>query len=122
MRTFLLFVASLATMAHVAPATDIAHTISTQPNVIVLFMRPECPYCKFIDPIFNAIATRYGSSIRCVKINVNENPSAKDTYNFSSVPTVIYNKDGQEKLRHGSNNKTVTQEYMEQNIKTIYGQ
>lgn len=87
--------------------------IASEKRLAVIFYRPSCPYCQYLLPLFDAMQINYPMiTFKAVNID-NHGDEFKEAFGFSSVPTVIYFKDGTEINRHGSNNMSITQEEME---------
>ena len=95
--------------------------VKSNPNVVVLFYKPGCPFYRYIAPLFDTLIREMQSSgILFKTINITNQDHYKNTYHFSTVPTVIYFKNGSPALSHGSNNKTITVNAMKDTIKTIF--
>ena len=103
------------------PIEQLQNKIAHEEKMIVLFMTSACGYCRYLLPKFNEVRAQYESQVTFQIVNIG---GVKDTYKsafkFQTVPTVIYYKNGQEVLRHGSDNKRVTVDQMVSNIKKIY--
>jgi len=67
---------------------------STKP-VMVDFWAPWCGPCKAIGPTVEQLAKDYGSKMKFVKCNVDENPSTPQKYGIRAIPTLIFFKDGE---------------------------
>jgi len=66
---------------------------STQP-VIVAFYATWCGPCKMLGPVFEEVSNELGSKYRFVKINIDEERDIAVSHNVSSIPTIIFVKDG----------------------------
>ena len=88
--------------------------------VVVQFYRPGCPYCVYLQPLFKALKQETDTDIHFIEVNIASNTAYyKSTNGFPTVPTVIYFKDDQEIMRHGSENATVTKMAMKKNISKL---
>ena len=67
---------------------------STQP-VLVDVWAPWCGPCRAVGPAIDEIAEQNGGHAKVGKLNVDENPQIPQTYDVSSIPTVLVFKDGQ---------------------------
>lgn len=61
--------------------------------VVVDFFATWCGPCVMLAPILEEISKETDVSI--IKINVDENNSLSNKYQISSIPTIIYFKNGQ---------------------------
>lgn len=66
-------------------------------NVPVLldFWAPWCGPCKMIAPILDDIANHYGSELKVVKINIDDNPQTPSQFGVRGIPTLMIFKDGE---------------------------
>lgn len=92
--------------------------IQGHPNAIVLFYRPGCPYCSYVLPLFDTVEQKLQNSmIAFLKVDIGSFATEfKAVFQFSTVPTFIYFKNGQERFRHGSNNMKLQIADIEANI------
>ena len=67
--------------------------------VLVDFWAAWCAPCRMLAPTVEAVAERYSSTARVVKLNVDENPSVSQRYGIKGIPTLILFKDGKEEER-----------------------
>lgn len=104
---FLAFLGSCGVLS--AQSDMVANTIQRDPYVIVQFMRPSCPYSVYLNPLFETMKKKTTKlPITWLFVNINGKEQYKNQYRFSTVPTVIYFKNGKEVHRHGSNDKRFT--------------
>ena len=64
--------------------------------VFVDFFAPWCGPCKMAEPVIEELAKDYEGKAVIAKINVDENQENGQKYNVSSIPTIIFFKDGKE--------------------------
>lgn len=62
------------------------------------FTAPWCGPCKMFGPVFDATMQQTGTQY--TKIDVDSNRDLAFSYNVSSVPTIIFEKDGEVVKRH----------------------
>ena len=71
---------------------------SAQP-VLVDFWAEWCAPCRMLAPTVEAVAEKYASSARVVKLNVDDNPSVSQRYGIKGIPTLILFRGGKEAER-----------------------
>ena len=62
---------------------------------VVDFWAPWCGPCLAIGPVIEALAKEYDGKINVGKINVDENPNTSINYGVTSIPCILYIKNGQ---------------------------
>jgi thioredoxin 1 len=67
--------------------------------VLVDFWAAWCAPCRMLEPTVNAVAERYATNARVVKVNVDDNPSISQRYGIKGIPTLILFKGGKEEER-----------------------
>jgi thioredoxin 1 len=65
-----------------------------QKAVIVDFWSPTCVPCKLIEPGLEKIASRYGSKVKILKVNVNNSPKTSSRFLVRGLPTLLFIKNG----------------------------
>jgi len=71
-----------------------SEVLSCKSPVLVDFWASGCGYCRIMSPILDAIAMKYVGRIKVVKVNVEENPSIAAHYRISSIPSLLFFKNG----------------------------
>src|ERR1700704_1979504 len=67
--------------------------------VLVDFWAAWCAPCRMLAPTVEAVAEKYASSARVVKLNVDDNPSVSQRFGIKGIPNLILFKGGKEEER-----------------------
>ena len=67
---------------------------ATQP-VVVDFWAEWCPPCKMLAPVLDKVAERFTGQLKILQCNVDENQELAMKYGVTSIPNLIFFKDGQ---------------------------
>lgn len=103
-------------IVHVTDGTFEKEVLSHKGVVLVDFYATWCAPCKMLSTVLEKFAE--DSHIKVVKIDVDENLSAPQTYKVRGVPTLLLFKDG--KLlgnRSGAMSLAQLQHFIEQSLK-----
>ncbi len=73
--------------------------LSSERPVLVDFWAAWCAPCRMLAPTVDAVAEKYASTARVVKLNVDDNPSISQRYGIKGIPTLILFKGGKEEER-----------------------
>ncbi|MFH1920566.1 MAG: thioredoxin [Planctomycetota bacterium] len=63
--------------------------------VLVDFWAPWCGPCRMIAPVVEELASENAGSVKMAKINIDEHRAAATKYGVSSIPTLLFFKDGE---------------------------
>lgn len=63
--------------------------------VMVDFWATWCGPCRMLAPVVEELAREYDGKIKVCKLNTDEGPDTSAKYRITSVPTIIFFKDGQ---------------------------
>jgi thioredoxin 1 len=61
---------------------------------VVDFWAPWCGPCLALGPTIDALSTEYADTVNVGKVNVDENPNTSMEYGITSIPCVLFIKDG----------------------------
>jgi thioredoxin 1 len=63
--------------------------------VLVDFWAEWCGPCKMIAPLLDELATEYDGKVKIGKINTDDQQQLAAQFNISSIPTLLFFKNGQ---------------------------
>lgn len=72
-----------------------AEVLKSSLPVVVDFWAEWCGPCRAVAPILEEISNEYGTKIKIVKLNTDEEPSIAMKYGVSSIPTMNVFKGGE---------------------------
>jgi len=71
-----------------------AETAGTQLTVVD-FWAEWCGPCRAIGPVVEALANDYAGQIKVGKVNVDSNPNLSIKYGITSIPCILFLKNGE---------------------------
>lgn len=69
--------------------------INSDKLTVVDFWAPWCGPCIALGPTIDALANEYAGQVNVGKVNVDENPNLSVNYGITSIPCVLFIKNGQ---------------------------
>ncbi len=66
-----------------------SEVLQAEVPVVVDFWAPWCGPCRLVGPEIDKLAARLGSSVKFVKVNVDENRELAMRYGVMSIPTIV---------------------------------
>ncbi len=85
--------------------------------VLVDFWATWCGPCKMIAPIISQLAIKYEGKVKVGKVDVDENPEIAESFNISSIPTLIMFKGGEVAgQRVGGANMAILEAFINENL------
>lgn len=108
----------------ISSTQELEKLLKAEKNLVIKFSTEQCPYCVYLDPFFKQAAMLYHGPVIFASVMIPSDQNVrtwyKDTFKFATVPTVVYYKDGEKKLVHGSGDKTITDRHILNNIAFVY--
>ena len=62
--------------------------------VLIDFWASWCGPCRMLGPVIEQIADEYEGRVKVCKVNVDEEPELANAFRVSSIPLVVFMKDG----------------------------
>lgn len=85
--------------------------------VLVDFFATWCGPCRQMLPIADELSQEMASSVKIVKLDVDEAPQAADNYGIQAIPTMLLFKNGQKVAEHnGACGKNELQAWIKANL------
>ena len=81
---------------HIEPGQIIDEVLKNEGLVVVDFFATWCAPCQMFAPVLVELEKKYGDEVKFYKVNIDESEDAAIRYGVSSVPTLIFFKDGEE--------------------------
>lgn len=81
---------------HIENEQIINEVLNSEKLVIVDFFATWCGPCQMLAPILANLDRKYNEEVEIYKVNVDETQDAAIRYGVTSVPTLIFFKDGEE--------------------------
>ena len=81
---------------HIENDQIISEVLKNDKLVIIDFFATWCGPCQMIAPVLVELDKKYNDEIEIYKVNVDENQDSAIRYGVSSVPTLIFFKNGEE--------------------------
>lgn len=72
-----------------------SEVIKSQVPVVVDFWAVWCGPCKMLAPTLDELAEEYNGRVKIAKVNVDDNPELANNFGISSIPTLLFFKNGQ---------------------------
>ncbi len=88
-------------------AEDILHiddsnfdaTVKSSAKLVVDCWAPWCGPCRMLAPTFEALAKDYKGKIAFAKLDTDQSPKTAMSLSISSIPTLLFYKDGKQVFR-----------------------
>ena len=81
---------------HIENEQIINEVLKSKKLVVVDFFATWCGPCQMLAPVLINLDKKYNEEVEFYKVNVDENQDAAIRYGVSSVPTLVFFKNGEE--------------------------
>ena len=78
----------------VSDASFDADVLKSTTPVVVDFWAEWCGPCRAIGPIIEELSKEYDGKVNVGKVNVDHNPQLSMNYGITSIPAILFIKDG----------------------------
>lgn len=72
-----------------------AEVVSSNQLSVVDFWAEWCGPCRAIGPVIEELSKEYEGKVNVGKVNVDNNPQVSMNYGITSIPAILFFKDGQ---------------------------
>lgn len=79
---------------HTTDATFEADVLKADKPVIVDFWAEWCGPCRAIGPVIEELSLEWAGKVNVGKVNVDHNPQLSMNYGITSIPAIIFIKNG----------------------------
>jgi thioredoxin 2 len=77
------------------PLREFEAAVTAKPLVLVDLWAPWCGPCRMVAPVLEKMAQEFAGQLKVVKVNVDESPRVSQRFQASSIPMLLFLRDGQ---------------------------
>jgi thioredoxin 2 len=74
---------------------DFGDAVDTKRLVLVDLWAPWCGPCRMVAPVLEKLSKDFASTLKVVKVNVDESPRTAQRYEARSIPMLLFMRDGE---------------------------
>jgi thioredoxin 2 len=74
---------------------EFAAAVDTKRLVLVDLWAPWCGPCRMVAPILEKLSSEFATTLKVVKVNVDESPNTAQQYAARSIPMLLFMRDGE---------------------------
>ena len=74
---------------------DFGRAVDTKRLVLVDLWAPWCGPCRMVAPVLEKLSNEFASTLKVVKVNVDESPHTAQRYQARSIPMLLFMRDGE---------------------------
>ncbi len=94
-----------------------AEVLKSKMPVVVDFWAEWCGPCKMFSPVLDEVSKEYGTKVKFVKLNTDENTSIAQEYGIMSIPTTLLFEGGEVKaMSVGAIPKAEFKKWLDSNV------
>jgi len=81
---------------HITSKEELTASIGSETPCLIDFYSERCAPCRRLGPIIDQLAADYEGRANIYKVNIGHSPLLAQTWQISSIPTVLFFKNGEE--------------------------